>query len=419
MSKKYHRKVEEAAEGPLTCGICGTVSPVGTIICESCGGSLGDETELANEPDLEDGELPREEEVEAEPELQYSEPDPVTYDEVEAASEELEDGDKEVAGEETSPLQIKKTMLFVGIGLSMFGIFGVVGLRTGIVQLALGDSNSFPGIGSVEPMGHIVSMVPLVIGIVLIGLWGIRNDPIYNEIEKMKEEDSSIIPDEEEDEEIPEEFIDAVEDEKLESDEIEEEALSEAGSEITTSALKHDIAEQLRVDRCEKMLTAAVVLPGDKEKLRVLIQGGISTHEFMEKIKGATDRWKKVNEKAIPEIEVATIIENDLIAELADLERCEKMLGAIVVLPDDKQKLRLLITSGISAEEFVKEVKKAVERRKKRELEKDITADEKASILEDELVSELEELEDELVDDAEDKKLEDQILKEIEELENL
>jgi hypothetical protein len=59
-----------------------------------------------------------------------------------------------------------------------------------------------------------------------------------------------------------------------------------------------------------------------------------------------------------------------------------------------------------------------VARRKKREQEKDVTAEEKASILEDELVSELAELEDELVD-KDGKDLEDQILREIDELENL
>lgn len=411
MSKKsrnrYKQPVRAPAEGDEevspVCGICGIASPPGTIICASCGGSLGDESEHASDTKIKG--LPEEEELEAEPEIQETDP----------ICEEIEEGDEEVANDDFSPLKIKKSMLLVGIALSLMGVFGVVGLRTGVVQLMLGSSNSSPGIGSAESMGHIVSMIPLVIGFVLIGMWGIRNDPIYEEMEKLKVEDSRTKPNGEKDDEIPEEFIDAVEVEELDIEA--EKILPEVGPEITTSTLMHDIAEQLRTDRCEKLLAAAAVLPDDMKKLRALIQSGISINEFTEEVKGAADRWKQNQEKALPEN--TTMVEKDLIAELADLERCEKMLGAIVVLPDDKQNLRLLISSGISTEEFVKEVKKAVERRKKRELEKDVTADEKASILEDELVAELAELEDELDDDKNDKDLEDRILKEIDELENL
>jgi hypothetical protein len=108
-------------------------------------------------------------------------------------------------------------------------------------------------------------------------------------------------------------------------------------------------------------------------------------------------------------------------AEQMRIERCEKMLSATVVLPDDKQKLRMMIDAGISVDDFSRELESAIERRKKREKSKGVTADEKASILEDELVAELAELEDELGNGKEktEEALEDEILKELDDLENL
>ncbi|MDD4307947.1 MAG: PKD domain-containing protein [Thermoplasmata archaeon] len=121
-------------------------------------------------------------------------------------------------------------------------------------------------------------------------------------------------------------------------------------------------------------------------------------------------------EKKGPEITPAKL--KAQLAEEMRVDRCEKMLSAAVVLPEDKERLRTLIAGGISAQDFTAEVEKAIERRKKREKEKDVTADEKASILEDELVAELAELEGQLDGDSEED-LEDQILKEIEDLEDM
>ncbi|MBU4071482.1 MAG: hypothetical protein KJ773_04835, partial [Candidatus Thermoplasmatota archaeon] len=95
---------------------------------------------------------------------------------------------------------------------------------------------------------------------------------------------------------------------------------------------------------------------------------------------------------------------------------CEKMLSVIVVLPDDKQRLKDLIPAGIALEDFTEEVKKAVEKRKKKEDEKSATSDEKAAIVEDSLVAELEELGDELEEDSE---LEEEIIRELEDLDKL
>jgi predicted AAA+ superfamily ATPase len=104
-------------------------------------------------------------------------------------------------------------------------------------------------------------------------------------------------------------------------------------------------------------------------------------------------------------------------AEEMRMERCTKMLEHVLVLPDDKQRLLALIGSGISVGDFTDELEKAVNRRKKKEAEKHVTADEKASLLEDELISELAELEEEVGEDSE--KLEEDILREIEDLERL
>ena len=118
------------------------------------------------------------------------------------------------------------------------------------------------------------------------------------------------------------------------------------------------------------------------------------------------------------------IISSELKGELAEalrIERCEKMLAAVVVLPDDKSRLKMLIAGGLTPSEFSDEVSKAVDRRKKKEKSREVTAEEKASILEDELVAELAELEDDFdkKDKPDEDDLEDQILKEIEDLEDL
>jgi len=320
---------------------------------------LGDESvEIDSEMTLDDLNSVEEENVEKNSEILNSESTPMAEEDDEALSEEIED-DGEETSTETTTLKIKMTMLLIGIGLAIIGISGVIGLRTGIIQPILGYSNPSPGVGPTELMAQIVSIVPLVIGMVLIGFWGIKNDPIYNEIEKLKE-DGTGISQQDEVENLPEEFIDAVED--LIEDESEEsvepeqdieelkvkELLPEIGPEITSSSVKDEIAEEIQM-----------------------------------------------------------------------AERCEKMLRAIVILPEDKPKLRALIDSGVSVDEFTEAVKEAVHRRKEKEKQKDITANEKASILEDELVAELAELEDGLNGDNNDKELEDEILREIEDLESL
>jgi len=307
----------------------------------------------------------------------------------EVNSEEIEDGDEEIEDEETTPPKIKKTMLFVGIAFYLIGLFGVAGLRSGILQLALGDSNPYPGVGSVEPMGHVVSMTPLVIGFVLIALWGIRNDPIYEEIEKLKEENADIAPDEISEEEITEDDVD--------SDIPAEEEIPEEFHEPIT-----DLS-----DEQSEHLGEFGELASLEEVLGDAIDEAVQQESEIEK------KVSKTEDKAMSDS-----MKNALAEEMR-IERCEKMLSVAVVLPDDKEHMKTLIAGGILAQDFTEEVKKAIDRRKKREQEKDVTAAEKASILEDELVAELTELGDDLDNDRKEEDLEDQILKEIEDLENL
>jgi hypothetical protein len=96
------------------------------------------------------------------------------------------------------------------------------------------------------------------------------------------------------------------------------------------------------------------------------------------------------------------------------------MLAAANISLKDRERLFLLIPTGISAGDFTNEVKAAVAEKKKTEKE-DLSADEKAALLEEELAAELAELEEEL-DEAEGEDegdLEEKILREIEDLEDL
>ena len=71
----------------------------------------------------------------------------------------------------------KNWLLVAGLVFVAIGMFGVIGLRLNIVQIfLLSIDDPFPGIGSMEPMGHIGSIIPFAIGIVAIFVWGFRSD---------------------------------------------------------------------------------------------------------------------------------------------------------------------------------------------------------------------------------------------------
>jgi hypothetical protein len=75
-------------------------------------------------------------------------------------------------------------------------MFGVIGLRLNIVQIfLLSIDNPFPGIGSIEPMGHIGSIIPFAIGIVAIFAWGFRSDKGDESDEKSEPAEKEDTPD--------------------------------------------------------------------------------------------------------------------------------------------------------------------------------------------------------------------------------
>jgi hypothetical protein len=336
---KYDKQEDEEA-GSINCGICGTASPAGTVVCASCGGSMEEE-----EPELEELELPNV--VKVEEEIQDPDSDPSADDE-----EEEEDEDDDQDEEETpETLEIKMTMPLIGLALSAVGILGIIMLRLGYAQTMLGYSNTSPGMGPEESMAQIVSMIPIMIGILIIGLWGVKNDPIYKKIEKMKEKKAGIAPDDED--AVPEEFTEPVPDS------------------VEVEPIPKTIVEP---DRELEELEVEEPLP---EKVREMTPAPIKS----------------------PTAE-----------ELKRVERCEKMLGAVKVLPDDRQKLKSLIKTGISIENFTEEIKSAVSRRKKKEQEM-------ASPLEAKRVTKL--AGPKILDDKKRKELEEKVLKEIEELDSL
>ena len=302
---------------------------------------------------LEEEELPEEPAAE-EPEPEYPAEEPERPDEEPeyARSDEPED-----AKDPEAP-KISKKLLIIGCLLCLAGLIGYLGLRWGFIQFLFGDSDPYPGIGNVEPSGHVVSSIPFVLGLVFVALWGIRNDPIYKEIERAKKEQEES---EEEPEPVPQELTGPMADLEAELD---------------------DIGDLGPAPGIEEEVAPSAYPP----------------------------------EEAPPTYEAPPM--DTQIAEKMRVERCETILRAVIILPDDREKLTALIRTNISVEEFTEKIKEAVNRRKKKEQEKDVTADEKASILENELVAELGDLETEMKDEG-NEDLEEEILKEIEDLEHL
>ncbi len=304
---------------------------------------------------LEEEELPEEpaaEEPEAEPEYAAEEPERSEEEHEYARPAEQEDVKNPEA------LKISKKLLIIGCLLCLSGLIGYLGLRWGIIQFLFGDSDPYPGIGHVEPSGHVVSSIPFVLGLVFVAIWGIRNDPIYKEIERTKKEQEEL--EEEEPESVPQELTRPMADLEAELDDI------------------GDLGPA----------------PGIEEEVA---PSAYPTEEA-------------------PTSEAPPM--DSQIAEKMRVERCETILRAVIILPDDREKLTALIRTNISVEDFTEKIKEAVNRRKKKEQEKNVTADEKAAILEDELVAELGDLETGMKDEG-NEDLEEEILKEIEDLEHL
>ncbi len=297
---------------------------------------------------------------------------------------------EETSNEIETPLEIKKTGLIIGVLLSFGGVIGVLGLRMGFIQSLLGDAAAYPGIGTAEPLGHIVSVVPTVLGLLMIMSWGIKNDSIYYELEKLKKD----APDE-------------TEDELSDSDD----SVPKAIAPMVPSKVKDEPEDEIEPDEVEAIPTD-IELPSEfKEPLDDMKAKSLDELEDV-----LDDIAKEVDKKGPTEVSKSV---KDELAEQVRVERCEKMLKAAPILPEDKEKLKALVPTGISAAKFTERIKEAIERRRKRKEDEAVTADEKASVLEDELVAELAELEDELEEGMDHDDLEEQIFKELEDLEGL
>jgi hypothetical protein len=334
--------------------------------------------------DEEPQEEPVEEELDFEKEDagQISATEEPLQEDTEVDSKEF-DFEKDDAGEKP---EIKKTTLIIGLIFATLGLLGIAGLRSGIIQTMLGYTAS-PGIGSEESMALLGSLAPLTIGLFMIGFWGVKNDPIYNKIEKAKKgSDSSEVED------IPENLS-----ESDEEDDTEEES------------------EIIRKEPAKAEAKSKEIEP-EEEIVGEITQDSVPD-EFNESLEDLEDELNEVFDEPapLPKVDPEALKKQQEQEDLARIQKCEKMLNAAVVLPDDKKHLKGLIAEGISTQEFTEELKEAVQKRKKKEEEKNVTAEEKASILEDELVAEL----GELGDDDDESSLEDDIIKELEDLDGL
>jgi hypothetical protein len=168
--------------------------------------------------------------------------------------EELPEGSaKDMKNPETP--KISRKLLLIGLLLLCAGFIGIVGLRLGLIQNMLGDPDPYPGIGHVEPSGHIVSSIPFVIGLVTVVFWGIKNDPIYYAAEKGKKEEEAMeegYDEEPEDMELPEPAMGEESTEQadeIETGESEPAAEEKAPEQAGPTELKHDhIPEDLRAE---------------------------------------------------------------------------------------------------------------------------------------------------------------------------
>jgi len=251
--------------------------------------------------------------------------------------------------------RIKHTLLIIGVLLLLAGFAGVAGLRSGLIQEHLfGDPDPSPSIGSAEASGYVASMVPFVLGIVVVLGWGIRNNPIYHELEraKAKEEETA-----EEDEAIEEmELPGDIEPEHPAEPAAEEYAAEEAREpEAETPEAQPEQAEETQPDTAD-----GPTLDSIPEDLRA---------ELLDSISDIEQELSKIQDtqKQKPEIKRAKkplILDGE--AERKRVERCNKMLSFADMSREDKEQLRVLIDTGISVHDFTEEVKDAVKKRKER-----------------------------------------------------
>ncbi|MCK4758023.1 MAG: hypothetical protein KAS67_06205 [Thermoplasmata archaeon] len=373
---------EELAE----CPTCGENIPLEVQTCPECGEEFdeGFEEEVASKPMKERGKK-KEKPVKD----KKSKREMLQKLKIKAKAEK--ELDMEPSGE------IKYTLLIIGILMCVAGVVGVVGLRLGFIQALLGDASAYPGIGHVEPSGHIVSIIPFVIGLVTIFSWGIKNDPLYIDKEKAAEEEEAFSFEEEVDVE-----------EETEVEKVREEPVK----------LKIPTADERTVRKPVKAPTKRPV-PKPKLALDAAKKKEIEALDWID---------EEIDEEAdiFGESEAAL---DELAESLADDERisaCNDILADAFIYDNDRKELMKLIIKGSPLDVFKKKVKEAENKRKKAEAElkkkfDEMDADEIGQSLEDELAAELASLEEELEEDEEEEEedLEEKILQEIDDLEDL
>lgn len=377
------------------------------------GAAVEDESGEADaEPEAEPVEPAESAEPDAEPEA----PEEIPEEDEPADADVVEDEPADVEAEAEEPMnddvpseppKIKHTLLIIGILMLAAGAAGVIGLRLGIVQAVLGDPDAYPGIGAAEPMGHIVSMVPFVLGLVTVAYWGVRSDPIYREIEKAKEEDAE---EEEEGAEQPEGDEVPAEDAAPE-----EEALPDLGAPEPEPEAPAEDGPVVRKEKFEwedeklpEPTIAAKAAPGKDAEISAEAEELFDSIDELEKAVVEEKRQAK----AVPATQKPAKMDEQ--ADKARVERCQKMLSFARILEEDKRQLERMIGTGISVHDFTEEIRKAVDKRKRKDEEAARTAEQKASIIEEEVLDELLSLEDEVGQDDED--IEDMILSDLDEL---
>jgi parallel beta-helix repeat protein len=371
-----HGKKEE--DDSVTCPSCNTLVPADETECPVCGEPLMPDDVLG-------GELEGPADEESWDELADLTKTPNDADLIEAHREATAHPAKaaEVDADEKAKPEIKHTALFGGLALSAVGAFGVVGLRAGLVQPILGYDNPSPGIGSMELMGLIASALPLAFGLVIILIWGIRNDPVYYEIEKSQKTDEDLGPSEPNETEPikieepkPIKVTPTVK-EIPQARKAEEPAISIKKTPEPTPAAKKASEPVLEIKKTpepvKKVPEPAPVAMKKPEPIPVAktpepARTPAKVSEPVPAVKKSPEPAAKKAPEPAPTVKKAP--ETAPAAPISDLdkiriERCNKMLSFAAFLPEDGDRLRALIAAGTPVQKFTEEVKKSVEKRKK------------------------------------------------------
>ena len=145
----------EDEEELAQCPNCGAIIPADALVCPECGVEFEVEEE---EEDLTEGlgeELFGTDEEEEEDEEEY---------------------DEDEKAEPKERRDIGRILFPAGLLLSILGLGGVAGLRSGVVQSIIGSAPTTNTIGSREWMGIGVSIAIFAVGLILIWMWGNSED---------------------------------------------------------------------------------------------------------------------------------------------------------------------------------------------------------------------------------------------------